>query len=175
MAQIAAASGVKVGQIYRDFAAKEDIVAAIVFDDLSKFLDEQRLDAAIANDDLAAIREWVLTSVACEDDVEGYRLIPEIMAESSRNPRIAELQDDISARVRCAMARALDAYAPGEDRAAARLALTDLILTLSGGLCQSIVMDAFRGRDFQPLCQRLRAIVLRELETVRAVAPAAAS
>ena len=30
MAQLAKASGIAVGQIYRDFAAKEDIVAALV-------------------------------------------------------------------------------------------------------------------------------------------------
>ena len=40
VAQIASASGVKVGQIYRDFANKEEIVAAIAVRDLEQFLAE---------------------------------------------------------------------------------------------------------------------------------------
>ena len=40
VAQIASASGIKVGQIYRDFASKEDIIAAIAARDLTRFLDE---------------------------------------------------------------------------------------------------------------------------------------
>ncbi len=40
VAQIAAASGIRVGQIYRDFSGKEDIVAAIVAEDVAAFLDE---------------------------------------------------------------------------------------------------------------------------------------
>ena len=168
VAQIADASGVKVGQIYRDFSSKEDIIAAIAFADLSQFLEEAALATAIERGDIGAVREWILSFVKYEEDIDGYRLMPEIMAESSRNPRIAQLQEDISGRVRCALTRALEAYAPGDERAAARSGLADLILTLSGGLCQSIVMDAFRGRDYQPLCQRLHSIVIRELDAIRA-------
>lgn len=165
VAQIAAASGIKVGQIYRDFASKEEIIAAIALADLSQFLDAATLDTAIATADTDSLREWILSFVTY-DDADGYRLMPEIMAESSRNPRIAQLQEDMSARVRCALARSLEAYAPGDDRAAQRLHLADLIVTLGGGLCQSIVMDAYRGHDYQPLCQRLRTIVIRELDTI---------
>jgi AcrR family transcriptional regulator len=167
VAQIAAASGVKVGQIYRDFSSKEDIIAAIAIADLSQFLDETKLKSAIDAADMDAIREWILAFVTYDSDIDGYRLVPEIMAESSRNPRIAQLQEDIGARVDDALSRALEAYAPGDERAAARLELADLILTLSGGLCQSIVVDAFHGRDYQPLCRRLRAIIVRELDTLR--------
>ena len=38
VAQIAARSGIKVGQIYRDFSSKEDIIAAIVNSDCRSFL-----------------------------------------------------------------------------------------------------------------------------------------
>ena len=89
------------------------------------------------------------------------------MAESSRNPRVARLREEISARVKNALATALAAWAPGKDRAPARSELADLILTLGSGLCQSIVMEAFQGRDYRPLCQRLSSIVLRELELIR--------
>lgn len=167
VAQIAAASGIKVGQLYRDFASKEEIIAAIALADLSQFLDEAALDAAIEATDIDALREWILSFVTYED-VDGYRLMPEIMAESARNPRVAQLQEDISARVRSALTRALEAYAPGNQRATARLELADLIQTLGGGLCQAIVMDAYRGRDYRPLCQTLRSIARRELDVIRA-------
>lgn len=168
VAQIAATSAIKVDQIYRDFSSKEDIIAAIALADLSRFLDEATLDLAIHTSDIERLSEWILSFVTYEDP-EGYRLMPEIMAESARSPRIAQLQDDISAQVRNALSRALEAYAPGDRREAARLDLADLILTLGGGLCQAIVMDAYRGRDYLPLCQRLRAIVIRELSAIRSL------
>jgi AcrR family transcriptional regulator len=167
VAQIAVASGIKVGQIYRDFSSKEDIIAAIAFRDLSQFLDEATLQHAIDAGDMAAIRQWILAFVTYDEDVEGYRLMPEIMAESSRNPRVARLQEDISASVKSALVAALTAWAPGADREAARAELADLILTLGGGLCQSIVMEALRGRDYLPLCERLQSIVSRELDLIR--------
>ncbi|MGN6818949.1 MAG: TetR/AcrR family transcriptional regulator [Sphingomonas sp.] len=167
VAQIAVASGIKVGQIYRDFSSKEDIIAAIAFGDLSQFLDEATLQRAIEQGDMDAVHQWILAFVTYDEDIDGYRLMPEIMAESSRNPRIARLQEQISTRVRDALAVALEAYAPGDARTTARSELADLILTLGGGLCQSIVMEAFQGRDYQPLCRRLRSIVIRELDTIR--------
>lgn len=166
VAQISAASGVKVGQIYRDFSAKEDIIAAIALRDLSQFLDEAGLGRAIHADDMIAVREWILALVTYDEDVEGYRLMPEIMAESSRNTRIARLREEINARVKSALTTALAAWAPGADRETTRSELADLILTLGGGLCQSIVMEALQGRDYQPLCERLRSIVIRELELI---------
>jgi AcrR family transcriptional regulator len=167
VAQIAVASGIKVGQIYRDFFSKEDIIAAIALRDLSQFLDEATLQRAIDDGDMAAVRDWILAFVTYDADIDGYRLMPEIMAESARNPRIARLQEQISARVKSALATALAAWAPGSDRATARAELSDLILTLGGGLCQSIVMEALQGRDYLPLCERLQSIVSRELELIR--------
>src|SRR3982751_221809 len=70
VAQIADASGVKVGQIYRDFSSKEDIIAAIALADLSQFLDEPTLNRAIDFDNTDAIRAWILAFVAYEDDIE---------------------------------------------------------------------------------------------------------
>lgn len=164
VAQIAQASGVKVGQIYRDFACKEDIIAAIALRDLSAFLDESVLAAAIAADDRAALRDWILSFVAYEEEFEGYRLMPEILAESARNPRIAAVQETINHRVHAALMSALTACAPGDARDAERAAFADLISALGVGLCQSIIMETQRGRDFRPLCASLKAIVERELD-----------
>jgi AcrR family transcriptional regulator len=167
MAQISAASGVKVGQIYRDFSSKEDIITAIALRDLSQFLDETGLEHAIDAGDMTAVRDWILAFVTYDEGVDGYRLIPEIMAESARNPRIARLREEIGRCVKHALAMALTAWAPGRNRETARSELADLILTLGGGLCQSIVMEALHGRDYRPLCERLQTIVSRELGLIR--------
>ncbi|MGH6617147.1 TetR/AcrR family transcriptional regulator [Sphingomonas sp.] len=166
VAQIAAASGIRVGQLYRDFSAKEDIIAAIALRDLSQFLDEASLDWAIMAGNREAIRRWILAFVTYDHDIDGYRLIPEIMAESSRNPRIAEFQEEITTRVRRALTAALTALAPGNGRKTARADLADLILTLSCGLCQVIVAEAQQGHDHQRLCARLQAIVIGELDLI---------
>jgi len=167
VAQIAVASGIKVGQIYRDFSSKEDIIAAIAFRDLSQFLDEATLQRAIDAGDMSAIRQWILAFGTYDADVDGYRLMPEIMAESVRNPRIARLQEDMRASVKNALTAALAAWAPGEDRETARSELADLILMLGSSLCQAIVMEALQGRNYLPLCQRLQTIVSRELDLIR--------
>src|SRR3546814_1017361 len=48
MAQIASSSGIAVGQIYRDFANKEAIIAAICEADLAEWLEEETLETAVA-------------------------------------------------------------------------------------------------------------------------------
>lgn len=174
VAQIAAASGIKVGQLYRDFASKEDIIAEIARRDLCNFLNEQGLEDAIARGDMAAIRAWIGSFVSYEDDLEGYRLIPEIMAESGRNNRVAEAQLEIHDRVRNTIVKALTACAPGARHAAAREELADLIATLGGGLCQWLVLERRNGRDPRPLCERLSAIITRELDALCAEGASAA-
>ncbi|WP_164518929.1 TetR/AcrR family transcriptional regulator [Sphingomonas sp. ABOLG] len=67
MAQIAQTSGIAVGQIYRDFANKEAIVAEIVARDLEDFLSERGLCAAGATGDPAVVRAWIGQFVACEN------------------------------------------------------------------------------------------------------------
>lgn len=166
VAQIAAATGVKVGQIYRDFSCKEDIIAALALRDFSQFLDEANLNDAIAAGDRVAIREWILSFTSYDEDVDGYRLMPEIMAESARNPRIAQLQEEMRDQVRRALIAALSACAPDERLADLRCDLADLIATLGSGLCQWIVMAERNGRGHQTLCAQLRSIVERELDTL---------
>ncbi|MFD2138543.1 TetR/AcrR family transcriptional regulator [Novosphingobium resinovorum] len=59
IAQIAQASGIAVGQIYRDFANKEEIVAAICEANLIAWLEEAKLQAAVERRDFTAIRAWI--------------------------------------------------------------------------------------------------------------------
>lgn len=167
MAEIAADSGVKIGQIYRDFASKNEIITAIAVHDLSRFLNEVALEQAIVANDAAAIREWILGFVSYNEDIDGYRLMPEIVAESSRNREIGDLREKMNGLLRNALRTALNALAPGYDREQARSALADLILILASGFCLTIVVEAGRGRDCRLLSTRLRSIVLQELDLIQ--------
>lgn len=166
VAQIASASGVKVGQIYRDFSSKEDIIATIALRDFSLFLDEAGLDEAILTGNRIAVREWILSFTSYDEDIDGYRLMPEIMAESARNPRIAKLQEEMRNRVRAALIAALAAYAPREHPDEALSDLAELIATLGSGLCQWVIMAERSGRGHRILCAQLRSIIERELEAL---------
>lgn len=90
IALIARESGVAVQQLYRDFPAKEDIIAAIVEDDCKKFADLATLDKALALRSREGVRDW-LTSATSREDEEGDRLFLEIAAEAARNDRIKQI------------------------------------------------------------------------------------
>lgn len=134
VAQIASESGIKVGQIYRDFQSKDDIIAALVEADLAEFLEEDSLTQAVERDDFAAVRGWIGRFIDVREPIEECRLMAEINAEAGRNPRIAELQHAVNARIRANLTRALVALEPDESRARCRALLVDLILTLGTGL-----------------------------------------
>lgn len=87
IALIAKESRVAVQQLYRDFPAKEDIIAAIVEEDCRRFADLATLDAALAAEDRVGVRAW-LEAATCKKDDDGDPLFLEIAAEASRNERI---------------------------------------------------------------------------------------
>ncbi len=158
VAQLAAESGIKVGQIYRDFTDKEAIVAEIVESDLATFLHEAALDQAIATGDAPAIRHWLHVFARCEGPTDSRALVPEIIAEAARNERIAAIAHAINARVKNALFRALAALAPGPDQAERRAQLADLILTIGAGLMHRRIADA----EFDEVATRRRLIAIVE-------------
>ncbi|SFP83785.1 TetR/AcrR family transcriptional regulator [Sphingomonas rubra] len=160
VAQIAAASGIRVGQIYRDFSAKEDIVAAIVAVDLADFLDEAGLRAAVATRDADAIRDWIGRFVRFDDPIEECRLMTEIAAEAARNDRIAAIQRDTDVKINALLATALEALAPGADRAAEREGIVSLILVLGMGLMYRRLVDP---AGEAAVTRRIEALLDREL------------
>ena len=163
VAQIAKASGVLVGQIYRDFANKEEIVAAIAARDLEAFLVEDELARAVAANDTVAVRAWIRAFVAGKAKKD-RRLACEIMAEAMRNPRIAAVHRAIQERVRRDLTRALETLAPGPARAAERAVVVEVILTIGGGIFQFGASD---GSDLDAaVTDRLIALVDRELDAL---------
>jgi AcrR family transcriptional regulator len=89
MAEIAAAAGVSVGQIYRYFENKEAIVAAIVAKDLAemqvKFTDMETSSPAAL---LETLVSGCSHAIDRSYDPDRSALMLEILAEAARNPRV---------------------------------------------------------------------------------------
>jgi len=164
IAQIASLSGVKVGQIYRDFASKEEIVGAIVEADLNAFLDQPALLAAVSRRDRHALRAWIGDLVLRKAHPDEAPLLPEILAESARNERIAAIVRCTDTRVRDSLLSALAAF-PSSPACPERLATSaDLIMTVMMGLCSRQI--ARLQSDSAPLVHRVQQIIDREIETI---------
>ena len=161
MAEIAAASNVHVGQIYRDFPSKEAIVAAIVEADFATFVDTDSLRLAVERGDRASVLaaiEGLFEPAPCEETM------PEIMAEAARNPRIAEIVSQLDERFRATLAGALAVFAPGEAMAARRWEVAEVIMVLVIGMCQRTASAT--------LPDPIRAIITREIDALAAGADA---
>lgn len=161
VAQIAAESGVKVGQIYRDFASKEDIVAAIVEDDVANFLHCEQLVDAVESRDFDAVRSWIFHLVEPEPLSPEHRLLPEILAESTRNQRISAILHTVEEQVRGSLMTALRAIAPEPEKSGRCRCVAELILTIGMGLNQRRLIAA--GVDQCSASGRLRQIIEDEL------------
>lgn len=124
-----------VGQIYRDFACKEDMIAMIVLADCSEFLKFDSLHKSIEDGRMERIWSWFadfLTPIGNSSET----LLAEIVAEAGRNERIAFIFNKMRSDVMNAILRALSALAPGEHLAARRAQLASLIIAMSIGLMQ---------------------------------------
>lgn len=157
MAQIATASGIKVGQIYRDFSNKEDIIAAICERDVTAWLEEDRLREAVEAKDLAAVRDWMDRFVFSDDSVEECRLMSEIVAEAGRNQRIADLNQCIDLRIRESLSAALAAVTSDRECSEEQDALMNFILALGIGITMQRALDP--GRKYDPMFRYVSKII----------------
>jgi AcrR family transcriptional regulator len=138
IAQIASSSGVKVGQIYRDFESKEAIIVAICEADMIGWLEPDLLADAVAAGDHDAIRAWVTRFKTQDEPLDECRLLSEIIAEAARNPRIAEVYRKLDTQMRESLMSALRTLAP--HRAIGDIdAVVEIVLALGiGGICRRI-------------------------------------
>lgn len=160
VAQIASASGVKVGQIYRDFESKEAIIAAICEADAAAWLDEDMLQRAVDAGDVNAIREWIRRFSSVDSSLDECRMILEIIAEAGRNERVATVFRAIDERVRNCLSAALAALVPGP--AAEREALIEFILAVGSGLMSRRIVNPHICDE--TLGRRLGEIIEREID-----------
>ncbi|WP_228151614.1 TetR/AcrR family transcriptional regulator [Pseudazoarcus pumilus] len=108
IARICKASGMSPGHIYHYFRNKEEIIAAIVEQDVARILDFH--DRMRSSDDLVAtMRECVAEGVRDTLDADAAALKLEILAEAARNPRIAELVQAADRRLRTSFIETLRA------------------------------------------------------------------
>jgi AcrR family transcriptional regulator len=134
MAQLAKDSGVAVGQIYRDFGSKEDIVAAICNADCRTLMMADKLANAIESGDSAGVRAWLRHLLDVENAGTDDRLFAEIVAEATRNARVATIFNDLRETFRANLHAALAMLAPGEALAERRQLVADAIMALSLGM-----------------------------------------
>lgn len=163
IAQVAKDSGVAVGQIYRDFAGKEAIVAAMVEHDVREYLAPEHLRAAIDRADRREARRWVRRYIAGRE-IEDPRLVAEIMAESARNPRIAEIfqtfQSELGAGIRAAVAL----LAPPDCDPEQCAALVDVIQVMSSGIFQRRLRGDAAG--IEPIVDSLFGMIEHQLASL---------
>lgn len=165
MAQLARESGVAIGQIYRDFSSKEDIVAALVAADCGRLMMYDALDAAIGARDSGAVRRWLRDYLDPGDERDGARLFAEIIAESGRNPRIAAIFRDLHDQLRGHLRAALALLVPAAD-AARREATAEALMALSVGLFQYSFIAP--ERDVAPVLGAFHALLDRQLAWLEA-------
>lgn len=93
MSQISAAAGMSSGHIYHYFGSKEGIIAGIVareYSELGQLIEEVK-DATKNSDIISAIVGQALKSASRYIDHSHASLAMEILAESARNPEVANL------------------------------------------------------------------------------------
>src|SRR3546814_10685589 len=113
MAQIASSSGIAVGQIYRDFANKEAIIAAICEADLAEWLEEETLETAVAVGDREGILAWIERIAIDEPSHENRRMMCEFVATVGCNPIIDAINRQAAVRQRTRLGASLASLAPG--------------------------------------------------------------
>ena len=165
VAQIARDSGIAVGQMYRDFASKEDIVAALAKEDCVTFLQADTLKTAICRSDTESTVTWLLALLDLDDQDRGKtRLFAEIVAESARNDRIAAIFNSIQLELRATIMQALAQLAPDPALEDQRHQLTSLLLTFTYGLLHHQLMTP--DLDVKPIVGVMRTIIRTEVEAL---------
>jgi len=134
MAEIARVSEVLVGQIYRDFAGKEQLIEAIVERDVKTLLNDPELAAAITSGEEDQLKAWLRSFIARELDAETRIILAEILSEASRNARLAEIVMGASDCLRARIAQAAAIWVPAPDKETQRLEFADIVLTTSGAI-----------------------------------------
>ncbi|CAN5332058.1 TetR/AcrR family transcriptional regulator [soil metagenome] len=89
MSQIAKTAGISVGQIYRHFPSKDDLIAKIVERDLERTLALVEAAFATGDDKIDTLVAQVGPAIVRAADLARGRMMLEIVAEASRNPSVS--------------------------------------------------------------------------------------
>lgn len=162
MAELAAASGIKMGQIYRDFGSKDDIIAAICEQDISLLLSDVRLfdDARIGGPQ--ALRTWIEDYIDHQPGLDQCRMMTEIAAEAGRNPRVALILVDLESRLLGKLDSTLNALTNGQIDPADRKRIVTIMFALNLGLMTQ--RAAQPDHDAKNTMRAMMALIVGELE-----------
>ena len=164
MAQIAAVSGIAIGQIYRDFASKEAIIAEVVEADIVAWLENDVLEAAVTAGDIPAVRAWIARFGKSDETRAGCQMMADIVAEAGRNPRVAAIYRAIDEQVRTSLTAALVALSPaGQEDCDVRL-LAEFILAAGQGTGVRRILHP--ATCTEPLRHFTVAVIDRELDAL---------
>jgi len=100
MAEIAKTAGLSVGQIYRYFENKEAIIAAIVAQDLAEMREKFAEMESRPGDLIDAMTEHLPDAIDKCFDLRRASLTLEVLAEASRNPKVAAILQAADAQER---------------------------------------------------------------------------
>ena len=164
MAQVAKTSGVAIGQIYRDFSSKEEIVAALVEADCGRLMMYRVLENAIGQNDKEAVRAWLREFVEPSDDPDDARLFAEIVSEAARSARVGAIFRQVQDDLRHHMDEALELLAPADDLAERRDLLAEIITTLSVGMFHQQLIRP--EADLSHIITGVQALLDRELNAL---------
>lgn len=159
IARICQTAGMSPGHIYHYFRNKEDIIAAIVEQDVARVLDfHKRLRSS--SDVAATVRECIVEGVRSALDPAESALKLEILAEATRNPRVAELVREADTRLRASFIETMRFIGqPGSDE------VLDECLTSLCDLFDGLVVRGVRnpGLDIAEATRRHERKVLQLL------------
>lgn len=160
MASIAAAASMSVGQIYRYFANKEAVIAAIVAENLEAWGARMSAVRAQSEDIVDQMIEVARYHAEKVGEPERAALSLEFLAEAARNPKIAEIVRTIDVTMRGHLRRLLlDAGAPDDEKLSASL---DMIVTLiDGWVIRAVKNPSIKMQDYLDNLRPLFEILVR--------------
>ncbi|MFN7112564.1 MAG: TetR/AcrR family transcriptional regulator [Brevundimonas sp.] len=162
MAQLAAVSGIKMGQIYRDFGSKDDIIAAICEQDISMLLSDVKLFDDQTARGPQALRAWIEDYVTHQPGLDQCRILTEIVAEAGRNSRVAQILVDLETRLQAKFDSVFSALTNGQVDQDDRMRLIRIMMALNMGLMmQKAVQPHY---DAVATTRAAMDLILRELE-----------
>ncbi|MBI1686862.1 TetR/AcrR family transcriptional regulator [Caulobacter hibisci] len=157
MAEIAKAAGLSVGQIYRYFENKEAMVAAIVAQDLAEMREKFAELESRPGTLLDAMLEHIDDAVCKCYDPRRAPLVLEVMAEASRNPKVAAIVRAADEQERLLARSMLERSRKPEWSDEEFAARTEMIGAMFDGLVMRSVNHP--DQDRQAIAQTMKAVL----------------
>ena len=162
MADLAAEAELSVGQIYRYFENKEAIIAAIALRDSEAAAQRVAAVRARAGDIVDQFMEVARYSMERFKDPAKAALTLEIMAESTRNPRVQEIVHDFSRRRRAVLIESIRRHGGGADQPCFEARLDILLVLLDGWLVRLVKDPTMDTESYLRSLERTLRFVLIE-------------